>query len=71
MVDRDAVGLIMLIAVEFPAGEFISPSLLPARAREKHYPEAVIRAKSNCAGERLRREMGILLGDGVICGPIN
>lgn len=38
VVDRDAIGLIMLIAVEFPAGEFIPSSMLP-RAREKHYPK--------------------------------
>lgn len=38
VVDRDAIGLIMLIAVEFPAGEFIPFSMLPC-AREKHYPK--------------------------------
>lgn len=64
-------GLIMLIADEFPAAGFI-PAELCTRTREKHRPGAVIRAKSNCGGERLReRETGILLGDGVICGPIN
>lgn len=62
----------MLIAVEFPArGIYSSEAGAPVRAREKHYPEAVIRAKSNCVGERLREREGILLGDGVICGPIN
>lgn len=29
VVDRDAIDLIMLIAVEFPAGEFIPSSMLP------------------------------------------
>lgn len=58
---RDAVGLIMLIVVEFPARRIYSSLLLP-RAREKHYPEAVIRAKSNCVGERLRERDGNPLG---------
>lgn len=54
----------MLIAVEFPArGIYSSEAGAPVRAREKHYPEAVIRAKSNCVGERLReRERGNPLG---------
>lgn len=53
----------MLIAVEFPARRIYSSELgAPVCAREKHYPEAVIRAKSNCVGERLRERDGNPLG---------